>query len=892
MTTETSPSFGEQLRQYRELAGLTQEELAEMAGLTANAIGALERGERRHPYLQTVHVLASALRLREEERAALLAARRHSREVPQPAAPAPAASPSPAVPSPASPLPTHLTRLIGRETEVAVVSHLLRRPDVRLLTLTGPGGAGKTRLAVEVAEACGPYFADGIVWVALVPLNDPALVLPTIAQAVGVQAMGGTPLLQSLTLALRDKQQLLVIDNWEHVLAVAPIVLDLLYACPQLKILATSREALRIRGEQEYPVPPLSFPHDAAAPIDPGDYPAVQLFVERARAVRPDFALTRANSPVVAQICARLDGLPLAIELAAARTALLAPQALLQRLERCLQILTSGARDLPPRQQTMRATVAWSYDLLPPDEQRLFRWLAVWSGGASLASVENVGAALSGDQEQVLEQVGSLVHKNLLHREETGDGEVRVGMLETVRAYGLEQLAEQGEVEALQRAHARYYVGLAEEASAYFMGPEQADWFVRLDHDINNLRAAVHFMVEDGLWEEAIRLTWALWRFWWVRGYPGEARRWMNRVLHDVEVKGATLAPLRRAQALLVAGSMAWAAGDYHEALRQLEHSVELARDEDDRRTEAIGLMMVGMTSAMLQGEDGHVRTRQFLERSGEMFRALGQNWGAAFALSYLGMLLVAQERYTEAAPWLEQAVSLARATGDAVTTHQVVLNLGLAAEAQGDDARAVNWFTEGLRLSEVARDVGNAGYFVKGLAEVAIRQGHVRPGTELLAGAVARLEAVGVPIHRYPLFQPIFNGMMEEAQAALGPDAFTEAWAAGRAMTLTHVLEAARELAEVLLAQLRTASADAAPPSLTPHAVESNLRISGGETLSAREVEVLRLMANGASNKAIAEELRISPHTVKIHVANILAKLGATSRTEAAQRARELDVL
>ncbi len=454
----------------------------------------------------------------------------------------------PSLSTPATPphhLPIQPTPFIGREKEVAAVQHQLLREDVRLVTLTGPGGMGKTRMALHVAAQLHAHFADGVWFVPLAPISDPNLVIPTIAQTLGLREARERSLLEQLQVSLRERQVLLLLDNFEQVVSAATHVADLLTSCPHLKVLVTSREVLHVRAEHEFPVPKLSLPDPKRLPdlMALSQYEAVALFIQRAQAVRPEFQMTNANAPAMAEICARLDGLPLAIELAAARIKLLPPQALLTRLGQRLQLLTSSGRDVPARQQTLRNTIQWSYDLLDAQEQQLFCRLSVFVDGCTLEAVEAVSAALGEATLPVLDGVASLIDKNLLQQTAQEGEEIRLLMLETIREYGWEVLAERQEREATQAAHAAYYLALAEEAELALGGPQQLLWLQRLEREYGNLHAALHWLrlqaSRAGVGDEAaglaLRLETALSYFWIVRGYRNDGRRRPRQLFLDLE---------------------------------------------------------------------------------------------------------------------------------------------------------------------------------------------------------------------------------------------------------------------------------------------------------------------------------------------------------------------
>src|SRR2546421_854816 len=452
------------------------------------------------------------------------------------------------------------TPLIGREREVAVVCALLGHPNVRLLVLTGPGGVGKTRLSLQIATDLVDVFPDGVHVVPLAPISDADLVLPTIARVLGLGESADLPVIERLQDYLQDRHLLLVLDNFEQAITAAPLLAELLQSCPYLKVLVTSREALRIRGTYEFPVPPLALPDLKHLPDSEtlSHYASIALFTQLALAIKPDFALTEASARAIAEICIRLDGLPLAIELAAARIKLLPPEALLARLGRRLQVLSSGDRDLPVRQQTLRNTIKWSYDLLDAGEQRLFRRLAVFVGGCTLDAAEAFYALPGNVTTYVLDDVGRLIDKSLLYQAEQGSNEPRLHMLETIREYGLECLDACGEAEMTRRAHAAYYLALAEEAELQTAGPQQVMWLERLEREHANLRAALRWLRDAGEPEQALRLGGALWWFWSVHGHLSEGCGWLESML----TAGKEVSDAVQAKALYGNGVLAYAYDD------------------------------------------------------------------------------------------------------------------------------------------------------------------------------------------------------------------------------------------------------------------------------------------------------------------------------------------
>jgi predicted ATPase/DNA-binding XRE family transcriptional regulator len=677
---------------------LTQQELAQRVGCAVITIRKIETDGRR-PSREMAQRLAEELDLRPDERDAFVKAARQDMRVERLTGP----GTRPQLLAGASGPPAPATPLIGREGELETIRRLLASSRVRLLTLTGVGGAGKTRLALALAWEAPASFPDGVHVVSLASLTTSSLVLTAIAQALGIVEIAGHELADRVQAQLGDRRVLLVLDNFEHVIGAAPVVTELLQRCPNLKVLVTSRTVLRLSGEYDLPVLPLSVAEQTDVEdwesIAAGD--AVRLFAERARAVHPAFTLNETVVPVVAEICRRLDGLPLAIELAAARSTLLSPRDLLARLERRLEILSGGPRDAPARQRTMRATIDWSYDLLHASEQALFRRLAVFAGSWTLRAAEAI-CAVEGEPT-VFEMLAALVDHSLVRWEGESGGEGHFSMLDTLREYAFERLERAGEGESIRRRHVMHFLAMAEEAEAALRGPGQLVQIERLERDHNNVREALHWCLTRSQVEPSYRLIGALWRFWFLRGHFHEWDRWWTWLESLPQTQESSSFPGLRAQVLLGRAFLAHYEGDTVGAKALGEECLDLYGRLSDPRGSAISLVIAGAADRWY-GSEGQAASR--LELGVSRVRDAGDPWLLAWALQPLGEILGrVYGEHTRARALLEESLELARQTGDCWLTARALTGLVQVLTLQYDFRYAAALAEESLALYRTLGD-------------------------------------------------------------------------------------------------------------------------------------------------------------------------------------------
>ncbi len=682
-------------------------------------------------------------------------------------------------------LPAQATPFIGRDSEIRAVKEQLASANVRLLTLSGVGGTGKTRLALQVAADMVDDFEQGVFFVPLAPLSDPGLVLQAIAQAFGVRETAGQALKDQLQNHLHDKQILLVLDNFEQVIDAASLVSDLLTAAPRLKVLITSREVLRLYGESNYPVPPLSVPDPQRLPPleRMTQYEAVALFIDRALAVAPAFTVTNENAPAVAEICHRLEGLPLAIELAAARVRVLPPQRMLVELSHRLTFVTGRARDLPTRQRTLRGAIDWSHDLLTGDEQKLFRRLGIFVGGCALEAIESI-CNLENDL-RVLETMDSLVGKSLLKQAETG-GHPRFTMLETIREYAREKLLTDGAAEGLSKRHRDYFLALAAKAAPKLLGTEQAEWFARLDVEHDNLRSALESSVSEADPGDSLRLCSTLQRFWWTRGHLSEGRGWCARALGSPQAGEPTP---ERAKALSGSGLLAFWQGDYPAARAQHEECLAIWRQRGDQRGIGISLNNLGMV-ARSQGDYAAART---MYEESLALRDPGDRWGKGASLMNLGNLAAEQGDYGGARARLEESLAIFREIGDGVAYATALENLGNVAQETGELASARALHNESLTMRRQLGDKLGIVISLERLAAVVASLGSPVRAARIW-GVAERLRAeIGSGLE--PKERSQHDQRVAAARAAVtDAAAFDGAWQEGGAMSLEQAMEYALE--------------------------------------------------------------------------------------------------
>jgi predicted ATPase/DNA-binding CsgD family transcriptional regulator len=786
----------------------------------------------------------------------------------------------------------------------------------RLLTLTGTGGSGKTRLALEMARDLVEAYSDGVWLVELAPLSEQDLVPKAVAEALEVPERPAEPLGNTLADVLQSRKLLLVLDNCEHLLeATARLVDSLLDSCPRLRILATSREALGVEGEMRWPVPPLSVPEPQGIPSSEEleAYESARLFVERARGRDPYFSLSLQNARAVAEICKMLEGIPLAIELAAARVGTLSVKQISERLEGSLELLTRGGRTAVPRHRTLKGALDWSYDLLFESERKVFRRLSVFARGWTLEASEAVGVGGGVEEGEVLGFLSGLVEKSLVVAKSSGEGGVRYRLLEPVRQYALEKLKESGEAEAAKHAHAQYFLAMAEEAEPKLLGPRETEWYERLEEEHDNIRAALSYSLEGADPELGLRLAGAIWWFWHRHGHLREGLRWLqeglareggasaiarakvlggigwlafgqgdlNRMRQSAteglrQCAEAGLGGNHRALFLNLLGHASWQEGDYERATKMAEESLALSRAANDMGGIAESLLILGNASVWrLRGQE---QARAYYEEGLAISRGeFGSASVSRALLNALGLTFLLRRDLERATELAEETIALSQESGDR-TLLPVPLNyLGWVALLSGDLERAEALHKESLVLSKELGGSLSPFLILEGLACDAEAEGEALRAARLFGAAEAMREAMGLTLE--PAMRPLEEPYLLGARSQLEEGAWREAWEEGRAMSMKAAMEYALSEEEPSTTTLSTSEQ---PPSSLEHPAG----------LSAREVEVLGLVAEGLTNPQVAERLFLSPRTVQRHLNSIYHKLGVSSRTAATRLALEHGLL
>jgi predicted ATPase/DNA-binding XRE family transcriptional regulator len=767
-------SFGAQLKALREAAGFTQEELATIAGLSVHAVSALERGQRRRPYVDTVRSLAAALDLTGAARDALIGSAR-----------APASNAAVDELSGVT-LPLALTSLLGRDADLEKLRRWLADPTARLITLTGAGGAGKTRLALELARTAADEGAFRVRFVGLGAIRNSAFVAPAIAEALDVLDATALELPKRARAACDGFPTLLVLDNFEQVLDAATLVADLLASVAALRVLVTSRAPLRVRGEREFVVGPLALDSDvdAASPVDLARSPAVRLFVERVRDVQPEFRLTSANGPDVWAICRRLDALPLALELAAPWIKVLTAEDLLRRLMRDVLLSTAGPRDLPERQQTMNATVAWSYQLLAPEEQRVFRRLGALPGRFPVEAAAAVLAGREGSStgsDDALRILAGLIDKSLLLRAETSlAARPLYQMLETVRAYAALELTAAGERDDALEGLARYCAGEAALAAEGLVGLAQAEWLDRVRDDLESHRAALTWLIERGRHAEASDIAWGLYLFWMIRGHAAEGLRWYEQILALPSLPQAA-----QTRALVGAGVMWYAQGELGRARTGLMRALELARDAGDTRMAVQAENLLGHVE--YGSGDVHAARDRFAG-SVEGFKSLALPWGTGNALTGFAAATLACGEVSQAERLLDEATTVLRLAGPWFSSLALYVR-GILAVRRGNPDEAIALARESLTRIRELHDKFAFVYALVPLGAAAALKGDDAWAARILGAREAVTERTGATVADKSVHD-LIEQSEREVRTRLGPDRWARAYAAGRSASIDSLLK------------------------------------------------------------------------------------------------------